>query len=63
VPDTEKYGVEEVENAEKLAEENLNTCPRCRSKLRPRDVTGILLCLKCGTLPFEATDHGTPKSR
>lgn len=63
VPDTEKYGVEEADEEAKTAAEGAQKCPSCGGELRPREVTGVLLCVKCGTKPFEATDNGTPKPR
>jgi len=48
----EKYGVEETQ--EKTAEPKKdNKCPDCGADLRPADETGVLLCKKCGSRPFE----------
>ena len=53
MPDTEKYGVEE--DADGLLRTAMQTkkCPVCNGPLRPREVTGVLLCVKCGSSPFE----------
>lgn len=63
VSDTEKYGVEEAAEDVKTAAEGKQKCPHCGGELRPRDVTGVLLCSKCGSKPFEATDNAPPKPR
>jgi ribosomal protein L37AE/L43A len=65
VPDTEteKYGVEEADEDSKTAAEETKRCPHCDGELRPREVTGVLLCVNCGTKPFEAANNGTPKPR
>lgn len=55
-PETEKYGVEESEEDTKTAAEG-KKCPSCGGDLRPREVTGILLCTKCGSKPFEAKEN------
>jgi ribosomal protein L37AE/L43A len=48
----EKYGVQE--HSEKVAEITDSTvCPVCGSQLTDRDQTGVLVCPKCGTKPFE----------
>ncbi len=57
--DTEKYGVEEEVDSSKTAAEGKNTCPRCSAELRPQAVTGVLLCPKCGSKPFER--EGSPR--
>lgn len=52
----EKYGVEEVvDNAKTAAVDK--KCPSCGGPLRPQEVTGVLLCLKCGSKPFETEDQ------
>lgn len=48
----EKFGVEENQDDVKTATEGKN-CPVCGSKLRPQSKTGVLLCPKCGSKPFE----------
>jgi len=63
VPDTEKYGVEETEDDVKTAAAGTKKCPTCGSDLRPRDVTGVLLCQKCGSKPFETETNATAKPR
>jgi len=63
-PETEKYGVEETTTDVKTAAAGRGKCPVCESVLRPSSVTGILLCGKCGSLPFETDEaHGTQKPR
>lgn len=61
--ETEKYGVDESEEDVKTAAEGAKKCPDCGGALRPRDVTGVLLCSKCGSKPFEAPPDGAPKPR
>ena len=56
-PEMEKYGVEETEEDTKTAAEG-KKCPVCGGALRSREMTGVLLCVKCGSKPFEATDKG-----
>jgi ribosomal protein L37AE/L43A len=56
-PEMEKYGVDEVEEDTKTAAEG-KKCPTCGGALRSREVTGVLLCSKCGSKPFEASDKG-----
>lgn len=51
----DKFGVDEDESADKLAAESAATCPACGNKLRPISETGVLLCPKCGSKPFEHT--------
>lgn len=51
----EKYGVEEAPEDVKTAAEG-KKCPACGESLRPIAVTGVLLCPKCGSKPFEASD-------
>lgn len=53
----EKYAVEEVVELPKTAAEQPSKplCPACGGVLRPRDMTGILLCPDCGSRPFEGT--------
>lgn len=63
VPEMEKYGVEETEDENKTASEGSKKCPSCGGKLRPTDVTGVLLCSKCGSKPFEADKNGDSNSR
>jgi len=53
----EKYGVEETDEDIKTAAEG-KKCPNCGGELRSRDITGVLLCVKCGSKPFEVTDKG-----
>lgn len=48
----EKYGVEEDKLEEKKASVE-NRCPDCGSILRDVNETGVLVCPKCGTKPFE----------
>jgi DNA-directed RNA polymerase subunit RPC12/RpoP len=47
----EKYGVEEAEESKK-ANEGV-TCPECGEALRDSEQTGVLICPRCGTKPFE----------
>lgn len=50
----EKYGVEET--SEKKAENDYTptgACPQCKTPLRPIDETGVMVCPRCGTKPFE----------
>jgi len=49
----EKYGVDEEEDTVKTAKVGDKTCPTCSTKLRPPAKTGVLLCPKCGSKPFE----------
>jgi ribosomal protein L37AE/L43A len=56
MPETEKYGVEETDEDVKTAEDG-KKCPNCGGELRSREVTGVLLCVKCGSQPFEAGDQ------
>ena len=49
----DKFGVEQEEPGDKLAAENKHECPECHSLLRPTQETGVLLCPKCGSKPFE----------
>jgi hypothetical protein len=49
----EKFGVEEDEPSDKLGSEKREECPACHSLLRPTHETGVLLCPKCGSKPFE----------
>jgi ribosomal protein L37AE/L43A len=60
-PETEKYGVEEDDDASKTAAAGVKKCPTCGGELRPIEVTGVLLCAKCGSKPFEAKEYA-PKS-
>ena len=65
-PETEKYGVDEDVEDVKTAAEGAKKCPHCGGALRSREVTGVLLCTKCGSKPFEAEDaalNGKSKSR
>jgi len=48
----EKYGVDEEKVEDKTAEDK-SLCPTCGGKLRDAADTGVLICLKCGTAPFE----------
>jgi len=66
MPDTEKYGVDEDVEDVKLAAEGAKKCPSCGGELRPREVTGVLLCSKCGSKPFESGEqplNASPKPR
>ena len=48
----DKYGVEE--SSEKTAEpKDGNKCPDCGTPLLDLEQTGILICPKCGSKPFE----------
>lgn len=49
----EKYGVEEKKSGDKTAQEDTEKCSACGSKLRNSATTGVLLCPKCGSEPFE----------
>ncbi len=49
----DKYGVEEELPADKTATEQLSKCPSCGTPLRPVEDTGVSLCPKCGSKPFE----------
>ena len=54
----EKYGVEEEDlPADKTAEDK-TLCPVCKTPLRPVSETGVLLCPKCGSKPFEKKRGG-----
>lgn len=57
----EKYGVDEGEGegttGAKLAAERTKKCPRCGGELRPREVTGVILCNVCGSAPFEVVSN------
>jgi DNA-directed RNA polymerase subunit RPC12/RpoP len=55
-PVMEKFGVEEEEQP-KIATTGKTACPICGTTLRPIEETGVLLCPKCGSKPFE---HVTP---
>jgi len=55
----EKYGVVE-ETDTKVATADKPTCPKCGTALRPVEETGVLLCPKCGSQPFEPTDPNGP---
>ena len=56
----EKFGVEEDEPApDKTAEEKPKVCPSCGSPLRPISETGVLICPKCGSKPFEKPPEKT----
>lgn len=52
----DKFGVE-VEPEEKTAQEkgkaSPGRCPACKAPLRPLDETGVPLCPRCGSKPFE----------
>ena len=52
----EKYGVEEAPEDVKTAAAGAKKCPTCGEALRSIEVTGVLLCPKCGSKPFEAPD-------
>lgn len=62
MPEMEKYGVEEADEDSKTASEESQKCPSCGGELRSKDVTGVLLCSKCGSKPFEAEKNGDSKS-
>lgn len=49
----EKYGVEEEIVPGKTASEDPPCCPDCGTKLEDKLLTGILICPKCGSKPFE----------
>ena len=53
---SEKYGVDTSDD-EKTAQVKDDTCPVCRSTLRPRDVTGVRICPNCGSAPFESKEY------
>lgn len=65
----EKYGVDEGEGEDdgdgaasaKLAAERTKKCPRCGGELRPREVTGVILCNTCGSAPFEVSNLADAK--
>jgi ribosomal protein L37AE/L43A len=62
----EKYGVEEVADNAKTAAAGTKKCPSCGGELRPQEETGVLLCVKCGSQPFETEEpepNGGPKPR
>ena len=49
----EKFAVEEVEPPKTASSDQPAKCPACGSTLLPQADTGILLCPKCGSKPFE----------
>jgi len=49
----DKYGVDEQVSEEKRAGLKTNRCPECNELLLDTDETGVLVCPKCGTRPFE----------
>jgi predicted RNA-binding Zn-ribbon protein involved in translation (DUF1610 family) len=50
----EKYGVEETESTKKANEDfDKSICPDCGAALRNSEQTGVLICPRCGTKPFE----------
>ena len=50
----DKYGVDEEEpSPNKTTEDKPKQCPACKSPLRPIEDTGVLICPKCGSKPFE----------
>jgi hypothetical protein len=55
----EKYSVVTDPPVEKKAGED-TLCPRCGNVVRPALDTGVLLCLKCGSAPFEEATDGKP---
>jgi len=66
MPDMEKFGVEEEESDTKTAAQLKGFCPICGEELCPQEVTGILLCPRCGSKPFEGKAHaadGSPNIR
>jgi len=63
MPETEKYAVEENVDDVKTAEEGSQKCPSCGGALRPREVTGVLLCGRCGSKPFESDSQALNAKR
>ncbi len=53
----DKFAVEEQEPADKTAAATAKDCPSCGSPLRPVEDTGVLLCPKCGSAPFEKKEE------
>ncbi len=49
----EKYGVEEKKSEDKTAQEDIPKCPSCGRRLRNPTETGVVLCPRCGSEPFE----------
>lgn len=50
----DKFGVEEEDPPpNKTAADAPKECPACHTPLRPISETGVLLCPKCGSKPFE----------
>jgi ribosomal protein L37AE/L43A len=49
----EKYGVEQAQDEKTAEMRKTEICPDCSEKLRPTTTTGVLMCPKCGTKPFE----------
>jgi len=47
----EKYGVEQ-DNV-KVSSETRELCRTCGAVLRPQEETGVLLCPRCGSRPYE----------
>jgi ribosomal protein S27AE len=56
----EKYGVETVETPPEKTASGDVLCPRCGNVVRPAVDTGVLLCFKCGSAPFEEASDGKP---
>jgi len=56
----EKYGVAETEETPPKTASGDTLCPRCGNVVRPALDTGVLLCLKCGSAPFEEATDGKP---
>lgn len=49
----EKYGVDEEVSQEKRANLKDGRCPTCNEPLLETEETGVSICPKCGTKPFE----------
>lgn len=51
----DKYAVELDPEAVKTADAKApGTCPVCGAKVLSPETTNVLVCPKCGTIPFEA---------
>ena len=48
----EKYGVEQDDKV-KVSSESAGVCRDCGARLRAQQDTGVLLCPKCGSRPYE----------
>ena len=57
----DKFGVDEINDpdAPKTGALTHKVCPACGAELRPVEDTGVLLCPRCGSKPFEE-QHGKP---